>query len=354
MSQPTPRLDRSTLRLATGYLAIIGSLCVIFSGVIYLVAVSGLSMKLDTDNSGSINIHTGTSSTLPSRVPNPTSDSQLQSTTSELLDRQLQRQTRAIRSDTLMALVIFNGAAIVLAIPLSYWLAARTMRPVHRAIDAQMRFASDASHELRTPLTVMQAELEVVLNTTNLSLKRAKSALASNLEEVQHLRQLTENLLLLARDEKPDLLAENITPIIDTAIDRVQALAAAKNITLHTTTARAVWPVHATSLAQAIVALLENAIKYSPDGATVEVRCGQDKSSLRITVIDSGAGIDKHDISHITKRFYRADHARHGVTVEGHGLGLSIAERIVKRHGGRLDIVSEIGAGTTVSIVLGK
>jgi two-component system sensor histidine kinase VicK len=97
--------------------------------------------------------------------------------------------------------------------------------------------------------------------------------------------------------------------------------------------------------------ILSNAVRYTPDGGSVEVRSGHDDINVWLSVKDTGIGIPKEDIPHIFDRFYRVDKARSRAS-GGTGLGLSIAREIVKKHSGSISVQSTLGRGTTMTVVL--
>jgi signal transduction histidine kinase len=237
----------------------------------------------------------------------------------------------------------------------SYLLARRTLEPIEAAHEAQTRFTADASHELRTPLAAMRAETEVALRNSKLSAKEARELLHSNLEELTRLTGLSEGLLQLARGADDGNTHEllSLSLIIEQALAQVRPLAQAKAITIRLESATALKVLgNIGQLTQAVVILLDNAIKYSPRKTTVAVSVTQDHQYVRVSVADHGRGISETDLPHVFERFYRADSARTQADVSGHGLGLSIAEQIVTAHGGHLEAQSTLGKGSRFTMLL--
>ena len=249
-------------------------------------------------------------------------------------------------------LITVNLVMLAVGGAASYFLARRTLQPIQEAMDSQSRFTSDASHELRTPLTTLQTELEVALRNPNLTRNEMRALLDSNLEEVGKLRSLTDRLLQLSNGH--EIVMEPIDveqPAID-AIGRVVSLAQAKNIAIENNVRSAMVNGDAVSLADLLVILLENAIKYSADGAKIRLNSKKVGKTLHINVIDKGIGIKADDIDRIFDRFYRADTSRSSQNVRGYGLGLSIARKIVAQHKGHINVSSRLGKGTTFTVEL--
>jgi signal transduction histidine kinase len=221
-------------------------------------------------------------------------------------------------------------------------------------MDAQSRFASDASHELRTPLATMQVENEVALRNPKLTLGRAKELLQSNLEETMRLRAMSEHLLRLARDtnQPVKLVPVNVAEAVEVAAGAVQKLAHAKNITIDNKAAATPALADETCLVEAAQILLDNALKYSHDDTKVTITTATKNGFVQVRVSDQGVGIDAKDLPHIFERFYRADQSRSKLNVDGNGLGLSLAQKIVEQIGGRITVTSKAGKGSTFTIEL--
>lgn len=253
-------------------------------------------------------------------------------------------------------LVVTNTAILAIGGFASYYLARRTLEPIEEAHEAQKRFTADASHELRTPLTAMRTEIEVSLMDPKLSLKDAKGQLRSNLEELTRLTNLSEGLLQLAQlDAQPLAFAPvQLAEIVDTARATVQHKATAKHVKISAKLPKDM-SVNAeeTSLTECFTILLDNAVKYSPEGGKVVVEARQAGRHVELSVRDNGDGIPPEKIPHIFDRFYRADDARTtGSAPDGYGLGLAIAKHIIALHGGDIGVKSVVGAGSTFTITL--
>jgi heavy metal sensor kinase len=217
------------------------------------------------------------------------------------------------------------------------------------------RFTADASHELRTPLTAIRTEVEVAL-AGPLDLAEHQQLLGSILEECCRLTRLTDQLLALAREdarvarqaEEPVELAALVGGVAET----MRPLAEAKEIHLRADVNGAAWiKGDAARLREVFFNLLDNGIKYTAKGGEVEVRVGQNGSEAIVTVRDTGIGIPAEHLPYVFDRFYRVDKARSRAE-GGTGLGLSIAQNTIVAHGGRVELVSIPGQGTTCMVGL--
>jgi heavy metal sensor kinase len=199
------------------------------------------------------------------------------------------------------------------------------------------RFTADASHELRTPLTIIRGELETLLLDKSLS-HNVRETIYSLVEETEHLSRIVECLLSLSRLDAGSAQMErvrlNLADLVSTTTDQMAPLADEKHVTL---TARGQELVEVEGdrvrLKQVVVNLLDNAIKYTPEGGRVTVGVNVSDRRAQLEISDTGPGISDRDLPHVFERFFRADRIRLG-TIEGIGLGLSIVQSICTAHGG--------------------
>jgi heavy metal sensor kinase len=223
------------------------------------------------------------------------------------------------------------------------------------AYDQSNRFAADAAHELRTPLAIMRGELESVAVDGKLD-DRLKDRIGSMLEETDRLSRITDMLLAMSRldagesrmqDERLDFAAL----ARDTA-EGMSLLADEKEIRLDI---NAPSPVRvrgdAARLKEVVVNLLDNAIKYTPEGGRVALKVFATGNSAVLEVEDTGIGIPAESLPHVFERFYRVDKAR-SRDQGGTGLGLSIAQSICHAHHGTIGIDSAEGKGTRCRVEL--
>src|SRR5213080_1927489 len=234
------------------------------------------------------------------------------------------------------------------------------LRRLQTAFDQLRRFTSDASHELRTPLTAIRSVGEVALQDQR-SPAEYRDVIGSMLEEVDRLTRLAESLLALSRADAGhiQLLREDISLVrmAKEASSVVEVLAEEKRQQIDIEgDANLVVSVDRLILRQALVNLLDNAIKYAPSASRILVRVqlGANKQVF-LDVVDQGPGIRSEHQPHVFDRFFRVDKAR---TREwgGAGLGLSITRWAVEAHGGDITLKSEEGQGSTfrVSLPLAK
>jgi signal transduction histidine kinase len=216
-------------------------------------------------------------------------------------------------------------------------------------------FLADVSHELRTPLTVLRGNAQVGLALG--AEGEQKQLLEEVVEESKRMSRMVEELLFLARSDSspPSLEPETVSvpPLMTDLVGRAMVLARERGATL-ATDIRAEGLLHAdpNRLEQAVLILVDNAIKYGPPGGTVTLHSAVTQAGeLRITVEDEGPGIPREDLPRVFERFYRVDKAR-SRRMGGSGLGLPIAKTIVEAHGGHITAESRAGHGTRISIHL--
>ncbi len=223
---------------------------------------------------------------------------------------------------------------------------------LRRALDAERRFSADASHELRTPIGLIEAEVDVALRSPATP-PEARSVLSSVREEAARLGRIVGNLLVLSRAEAAGTVALDCRPVdlLDLAVPvaaRLANVAADRGVELRVAGEAATAEVDADLLGQAVANLLDNALSHTPRGGAVSVTVSGGAEPT-LAVCDTGAGIPADELPRIFDRFYRVDRARGR---GGAGLGLEICRRIVEAHGGRIDVESEPGAGSTFRIRL--
>jgi signal transduction histidine kinase len=331
------KIHKKSLRLATLYLAIIAAISILFSVVIYQLSIQELERGLRR----------------PSLVLSRGQIRMSQEINDDLSKERLAYFEEA-RIRVLQKLVLINLLILAAGGVLSYYLAERSLRPIEEAHEAQSRFTADASHELRTPITAMLTENEVALLDDKLTAKQAKEILQSNNEELNKLSMLIDGLLRLAGHENSSLLKEKVSvnEIIKSAIDRLEKMAVESKINIEYLPLKKDQIITAdrNSIEEALVIILENALKYSHRQSKIEVIANCQKSLCNIAVKDNGVGINSVDLPLIFDRFYRADKSRTKQDVGGYGLGLSIAQDIVNKHGGTITVTSKPSKGSTFTI----
>ena len=226
---------------------------------------------------------------------------------------------------------------------------------LQQVFESQRRFVADAAHELKTPLTAMKGNFEVSLQRTR-SAEEYRETIISNLAEVDRLTAMTKSLLTLAQfaGDRPPLVLQalDLPPLVEEVVNELSVLAQEAGIHLQAES-QPVAPLmgDASQLKQALINLLDNALRHTPSGGTITVRVGAHDTSVRLSVEDTGPGIDSHHLPHLFERFYRVDQARDRQS-GGTGLGLAIVKEIVEAHEGHIEAHSQVGNGTTFIITL--
>ncbi len=221
------------------------------------------------------------------------------------------------------------------------------------AFTSQKQFMGDISHELKTPLSILKGQLEVSLKKMR-SPQEYEATMQSSLEEVNHLIGMVENLLTLARfDAKTAALQMekvDLNLLIKNVLEAVEVLALQKHITIDLNGAHTGDMVgDKNQLKRLVLNILDNAIKYTPDGGKITIDLQQQKEFVQIDIADSGIGIPEVELPHIFDRFYRVDKSRSSA---GFGLGLSIAQSIAMAHGGKITARHNFPQGTVFAISL--
>jgi len=225
-----------------------------------------------------------------------------------------------------------------------------------RAFDQQRRFMADASHELRTPVAIMRGEVEHALSGMRTT-DDLHDALAIVREEAARMTRIVEDLFLLARADAGD------QPVVPTELylddlaaqsaRTVRTLATSKGITV-TCEAEPDLQLRGdeTLLRRLVLNLLDNAIKYTPNGGQVSVRAWRDGSRFRLSVSDSGSGVPLESQARLFDRFYRDPDQRRDSGATGAGLGLAIVRWVARAHGGDARLASSGPAGSTFEVEL--
>ena len=222
-----------------------------------------------------------------------------------------------------------------------------------------IQFTADASHELRTPVAIIRTTAEVIRRKSRTE-KEYAEALDRILAESERTTELVEDLMLLARADAnvEDLALEpvELAELARAACMEARVLAEAAGITLaNAGLSQSIVVGDDRALRRLLLILLDNAIKYSKPGGEVQLYLTQCQHGGRRTAMlevrDHGIGITSEDLPHVFERFYRASKDR-SRTVDGLGLGLSIAESIVRRHSGEIRLESSLGVGSTARVFL--
>lgn len=322
-------------RLALSYLAVIMTLSLAFSVIIYAITSAQLNRPLPPGE----------------HAQQPP----------EIIERQfshrLEQRNSETRGSVIISLVVLNGVMLLVGYWLSLLLARRTLKPIERSIEQQAQFVSDASHELRTPLAALLLVNEIALRKSTLTEKKARQVLGQNVAEIKKLTELSNSLLDLAKSEgvvtDPELV--NPATLIEEMVTRFTPAAQAKRVKLvyDNQSPTGDVPLQANAVRQILAIFMDNAIKYAPPkNGEVALQARLKKNTLEFIVKDNGPGIAPGDQKHIFERFYRADAARTRTGVSGHGLGLAIAKSLADRCGYTIRIKSQPPNGAEFTLVV--
>ena len=251
----------------------------------------------------------------------------------------------------------FAAAALLslCLVALGGWrLARRSLDPVDRAMNEMRRFTADAAHELRTPLAVVRGHADVARQR-----KRTEGeydeVLSAISREAARLGDIVERMLLLARADAGDWPTAKESLFLDDVVLDVgnagRALGAARGVRIEVGDLDEA-PVKGDPalLRQMLMAIVDNAVKFSPDAGTVRLALRRDGAVCRISVDDEGPGIPEDALPHVFERFFRADAAR--TRQQGAGLGLSIASWIAQLHGAELSVERRPEGGTRAMVTI--
>jgi len=219
--------------------------------------------------------------------------------------------------------------------------------------EQMIRFTADASHELRGPLAAMRAAVEVALQQRRTA-EDYRESLELLGEQCQHLTDLVNKLLLLARADAGQIELErlpvDLAALVTEAVETYRPLADEKGVTLVWIGSRSVWcRGDRMRLSQLVMNLLDNALKYTEPEGTIELKLSPEGSHARLTVEDTGIGIAAERLPFIFDRFYQIDQSR---SDGGVGLGLSICRWVAAAHQGSIDVASQPGRGSAFRVTL--
>lgn len=262
----------------------------------------------------------------------------------------LTEATLQIESVMLYVFAIIIATSIVTGIVASNL----ALRPVRDALALQRRFIASIAHELRTPLAILKTQNEVA------KLEVAPDApianvLQENIHEIDHITQMFNSLLLFNRiDTLESIPFEHVdlSNVLTTVCGRLQRFAERKGVRLHCSD-KALPTVYGnvTALEQAFFNVTKNALNYTKSGGVVRIECNDvTDRDVTIVVADTGIGIAKKDMPHIFEPFYRTTTGQE--QGRGAGLGLALVFEIMKLHGGKIRIESEVGSGTQVYLTM--
>lgn len=265
------------------------------------------------------------------------------------------QETNALQ-ELILTCILELSLALLCFLVISIFLARFALRPVEAAWEQQNQFIADASHELKTPLTVILANLRILLSHTDSTIAAEKKWLENTQAEASRMKELVENLMFLARSDAnstpftkttfslSDLAWSCLLPFEPVAFE--QGVSISEEITDGLSMAG-----DCSQIKQLFIILLDNACKYAGAEKKVFVSLKKESDKLLLRVRNSGSPISQDELPHLFERFYRTDKSR-ARTAGGYGLGLAIAQTIVKNHHGKIAVASEEGLGTTFTVTL--
>lgn len=253
----------------------------------------------------------------------------------------------AFLATSLAVAVAGMAAFLILVIVLSK----KIVRPVSEAYEKQKRFITDAGHEIKTPLTVIDADTEV------LEMECGENEWLSDIrKQTVKLKDLTNSLIYLSKMEESRDEVQKIDFPISDLVEETAGSFEALAVTQNKTFDLEVEPMltycgEEKSIQRLVSILLDNALKYSPEGGKISVKFAKVGKNLQLSVYNTAEHVDSKNISHMFDRFYRFDESRNSET-GGYGIGLSIARAIVESHKGKITAKSEDGKSMCMTVVL--
>lgn len=331
-------------RLTLSYLAVIMTLSLIFTGIIYLLSTASLNRPL-----------------LPSEEENSSVSVEApefgEHSFENTFRKRLERRDNTTRMTIIYSLLGFNLGIFVIGIFVSRSLAKLTLAPIERAMMKQTQFIFDASHELKTPLTAMLVRNEVALRKKSLPEEKAREVIEKNIEEILKIKELTASMLDVARENgEPEKLTEISVPeFLADLKEKLAPVARGQGVKIETEmnlgkNLRA--SVAKNTLEQILTIFADNAMKYSGE-KIIYLRAGRRGKNVAFSVKDNGAGVKKEDQKRIFERFYQVDAARTRTEDKtSHGLGLAIAKNLAERQGYKIVLRSSEGRGAEFEVVV--
>ena len=219
----------------------------------------------------------------------------------------------------------------------------------------KMDFVANVTHEIRTPLTAIIGYLETIKSGAINNIEETKKFIDVMLRQSERLNRLVEDLLTISNIEMKEAVLTfekvSLNAVINNVISLIQSKAGQKKIAVENHVPKNLVPVKADrdKLTQIFVNLLDNAVKFTPDGGLVAIDAKEEGAFIIVSVLDTGIGVPSSEIARLGERFYRVDRSR-SRELGGTGLGLSIVKHLMIAHGGRMEIESQLGKGTKVSL----
>jgi two-component system sensor histidine kinase CiaH len=245
---------------------------------------------------------------------------------------------------------------IIISVIASIIISRKSLNPVIEVLKKQNEFVANVSHELRTPLTIIQAKQELLLSDPDAKIIDKSEDISQTLNEAKRMSKITKDLMLLSRADNNQIVLQKEEVEIDEFIEGIAKTYSElielenKKFVLNLEYKK-IASIDTNKIYQVMVILLDNAMKYTEAGDTIEIHTYQKDNKCVIEVKDTGIGIGDEAIKHVFERFYREDKARSRET-GGSGLGLSIADMIVSSHSGTIKASHNGEKGSVFTIKL--
>jgi two-component system, OmpR family, manganese sensing sensor histidine kinase len=250
------------------------------------------------------------------------------------------------------------GTGIAIAILCSsaggIWLTRQSMKPIEESFERLRQFTADASHELRNPLMAIKSNTQVALKYPEGMRPGDHEKLQAIASATQQMTQLTEDLLFLARTDRPPQQKKepiNLSELLEALMRLFESQASAQGVSLSgQLTPGLILQGDRAQLQRLFTNLIVNAMQYTPSGGSIQVLAERTAKQITVTVKDTGIGIRADQLHKIFDRFWRSEQSRS--YADGSGLGLAIVQAIALNHSGQISVTSEEGKGSSFTVLL--
>lgn len=270
----------------------------------------------------------------------------------------ISRENRTLEA-LLINLIISGIATVIVFFIIDLLMVSKVLKPVAIAWEQQKQFIADASHELKTPITVLLANMDILEDNKDSTIKEQMKWINSTKQEAIQMKNLIEEMLFLAKTDahkiKPVTTQINISDILISQILSLEVIAFEKNVQIiYDEVEEDVFiKANEKQIVNLIIILLENAIKYCYENTNINVTLKKEVDKIKMEINNMGPIIPKEDLSNIFERFYRVEKSRnkeHG----GYGLGLSIAKKIAQENNLKIMADSNKQKGTTFKVIMNR
>ncbi len=259
--------------------------------------------------------------------------------------------------DQVLRIVVMLAGIYALALGVLYFISRHLSRlaaqPMEQAMEMERQFVADISHDLKTPITVVLANDAILRSNPEATAGEQMQWIDSTDDAARSMMELVEQMLTLSSLESTNRAVEkkpvNLSACVEKSVLQLESVAYDRGVTVESDIAEGI-SVSATEdyCMRILSGLIENALKYEPDGGTVQVRLVRERKRALLTVRNGGSVIAPEDLPHVFERFYRGDKARTGSG--GHGLGLPIVKGVCDLIGAQIRVDSSESAGTAFTV----